>query len=201
MRRLIALSALLSAFAATFATFANAAPVDFQIVHQNITVDRAAGTAQFTIVFNQPPDFTNGPGGQADAFQYEIDANSTNLKKPFGVADVDAVIRGGEISDAQTLPVRSGAGDGGPDSGGWGPVRAVLPFQLNDSTIKFTAPLADLGDTTGEFRFRAFTTRQGAITSQAVGAVIPLPGVILPGALMLGVIAVTRRSRLMRRLV
>jgi hypothetical protein len=199
MRRLIALFAVLSGLSATAA---NADPVNFQIVHQNITVNRSAGTAQFSITFSGTPDFTARVGGQPDALQYEIDPNSTSLKRPIGMADIAAVIRGGEISaSGGGLPIRFRTGDGGPNSGGWGPIRATLPFQLSSATLKFTAPLADLGDTTGEFRFRAFTTHDGAITAQVVGAVIPLPAALAPGLMLLGVLFAVRRSRLIRGLV
>ncbi len=91
MRRLTPLFALLAIFSAGQA---HADPVDFQIVHQSITVNRSAATAQFSVTFNQPPDFTARDGGQPDAFQNEIDPSSTSLKRPIATADIAAVIRG-----------------------------------------------------------------------------------------------------------
>jgi len=197
MRRSIVVPAVLAGLTST-AAFAD--PVDFQIVQQDVNVNRATSVAQFSVTFNRPPDFVAIDHGQPDTFQYEIDADSTNLKQNFGFNEVDAVIRGGEIWEGHGIPVRDRTGNGGADAGGWGPVRALLPFELDGNTVTFTAPLADLGDSTGSFRYRAFATENGAVTAQVIGAVIPLPAAVLPGLLMLGGVGYARRLRVIQRI-
>jgi hypothetical protein len=91
--------------------------------------------------------------------------------------------------------VRERDGDGGAQAGGWGPVRALLPFELDGRTLTFSTGLSAIGDDDGKFRYRVFTTHQGAITSQAIGAVIPLPTAVWAGATMLGAIAAARKIR------
>ena len=54
--------------------------------------------------------------------------NSTDTLHHFGTSTVDAVIRGGEIWEGRGIPVREPEGFGGDNSGGWGPVTALLPF-------------------------------------------------------------------------
>ncbi len=181
---------------------ANADPVDFHIVSNSVSVDRAKNSATFTLTFDQKPDFVAVDNGQPDAFQYEIDADSTSMGRTIGFNDVDAVVRGGEIFEGKGLPVRSPSGDGGSNSGGWGPVKALLPFQTSGDSVQFTTDLGTIGDNgDGQFRYRVFTTQNGTFTGQVVGAVIPLPAAVWTGLTMLGGIGVFRQIRRLPRIL
>jgi hypothetical protein len=194
MRRSIVLSALA---ALVPAAASSAAVVDFHIASQEVTVDRSAGVAQFALTFTRAPVFVAAGG---DAFQYEIDVDSTDTGASLGLNEIDAVARGGEIWEGQGIPLRevSGAAQG-PEAGGWGPVRALFPFDLDENTIIFKAPLAVLGANKGTFRYRALAIENGATSSEIIGAVIPTPAALGPGIALLSGVMVLRATR--RRLV
>ena len=184
------------------ATAAYAAPVDFHLVAQDVSVDRATSTATFALTFDKKPNFIAMQGdGQSQAFQYEIDADTATLTRSIDFSDVDTVIRGSEIFEGHGIPIRNRDGDGGANSGGWGPVRALLPFETDGNTVKFTTDLAAIGDTDGQFRYRVFTTDNGALTGQVVGAVIPLPAPIWTGVTMLGALGAALTIRKLPRIV
>jgi hypothetical protein len=175
---------------------------DFHLVAQTVGVDTDAQTATFTLTFNRVPDFTAaaGGGGQPNAFQYEIDADTHSFDDPLDFDDLDTVIRGAEIHQGEGLPVRDRDGDGGPNSGGWGPVRALLPFELDDQTLTFTTGLSTIGDEgDGRFRYRLITIDDGALTSDTQGAVIPLPAPVWAGIVMLSALGAARALRQVRR--
>ena len=192
MRRSIVLSAALAALVPAAA--AHAEVVDFQIESQSVKVDPSEGTAGFSITFNRTPIFITKDTSASDAFQYEVDADTSSVDPSLGWADVDAIIRGGEIWRGEGLPVRFPTGLGGPDADGWGPVRAYLPFELNEKTVTFTAPLRvlDAADD-ASFRYRAITIAGGGLTSEAVGAAVPLPAAVWSGIIMLGGLAAGTR--------
>ena len=156
-----------------------------RIVDQHVTVDDAAGRAAFAVRFDAAPDlFTRDEFGRlADSFQYEIDADGP-VSRDLPVGPVEAVIRGDEISVANALRVRA-AGEGvepdpDPDAGGWGPVRAAVPFQLDGPSLSFDVPLDALGDDDGTFAYRLFTVEFGSTVDQVEGvagasAAVPLP--------------------------
>jgi hypothetical protein len=160
--------------------------VDFSVVDQSVAIDAAHQTATFTLTFDRAPDFSTDSNGQLTAFQYEIDAHHTNFETPLRFNDINAVIRGGEIFEGTGLPIRSRAGDAGLDSGGWGPVRARVPFQLVDDTLTFSTPLDDIDAPAGQFRYRLFTTQNGNMTSEVQGAAVPLPPGAWTGLILLG---------------
>lgn len=201
MRRSVIVPAVLAGLtSAALVQSARADVVDLQIVDQGVSVDRAAGSASFSLTFNRTPDFVAIDHDQPDTFQYEIDADTTDLSASFGVKQIDSVIRGGEIWEGKGLPIRETTGEGGPDAGGWGPVKTLLPFELDGTTVTFTVPLDELGDADGRFRYRAFATENGAITTQVTGAIVPLPAAVLPGLLMLGGVSVVRKMRAVRKI-
>jgi hypothetical protein len=185
MFRSIAFPVIVLSFAAT----GRAEVVDFQIISHEVSVDHAMQSATFTLEFNRAPDFA------ADAFQYEIDADTSSLDNSIGWSDIDTVIRGGEIAQGNGLPVRDREGDGGPNSGGWGPVRALLPFELDGTILTFSSGLTAIGDTDGRFRYRLFTAQDGALTGQSVTNVIPLPTALWSGVAMLGGLGILRALR------
>lgn len=173
----------------------------FQIVWHDVDISRDGRTAAFTLAFNRAPSFTVDadlmPG---EAFQYEIDADADHFDLPLSFDDIDTVVRGSEIRAGDSaLPVRERDGAGGPDSGGWGAVRALLPFELDDRTLTFTAPLSAIGDNDGRFRYRLISTEEGSLTSENWSAVVPLPMGAWPGIVMLGALAAARVLRTTRR--
>jgi hypothetical protein len=157
--------------------------------------------AEFTVTFSRAPIFVAADSSDADAFQYEIDADSTDLSRDLELNEIDAVVRGGEIWEGRGIPVRqrTGGGGEGDEAGGWGPVRALLPFDLNDKTLTFSAPLSTLGAADGTFRYRAFSIDEGGMTGRIVGAVVPTPAAIGPGLVLLGGLLILRATR--RRII
>lgn len=123
--------------------------VDYQSVEVNSTTQEAL----FTIGFNEVPDFLSVDefGAQADSFQYFIDADR-EFPVP-GAEGLDTIIRGEEIHIAGDVRVRQVSGDGGPNSGGFGPIRGSVPFNLNGSVLTFSTPLQLLGDSDGQFSY------------------------------------------------
>jgi hypothetical protein len=198
MRRTLFTPALVTGLGITVPslTTANAEPVDFQLLSHSCTVDEGAGAATFRLIFDRVPDFSATDHHQRQTFQLEIDADATNFDRPIDFSDVDAVIRGGEISRGQGIPVRDREGTPDENSGGWGPVRALIPYTVQAESLTFTVGLSAINDTDGHFRYRVFTTDNGGLTSEAVGAVVPLPLGIWTGLALLGGIGVAGRVRL-----
>jgi len=152
------------------------------IVSQSAEVDAARERALFTLEFDAAPDFhTVGEfGQQKDAFQYEIDGDGA-AEDQLTLADIDAVVRGEEIHAVDALRIRAAGPDVEPDpdplSGGWGPVRATVPFDLHETVLTFVVPLDALGDAAsdGTFSYSLVTTDFGATTSRVFGRAVPIP--------------------------
>jgi hypothetical protein len=191
-----------------------AGELDFHLVEQSVKVDNDAKTATFRLSFDREPRFFQphdggGGGDQPDAFQIEVDADHVQFDRPIQFEDIDAVVRGAEIatSDGAGIPVRyrepGAGGDGGGDddinAGGWGAVRAVVPFDIDGATLTFTAPLESLGEDDGRFRYRVFTTEQGATTSEVNAAIIPLPAAAWGGMMLFGAAGTALKLRKRRR--
>jgi len=152
------------------------------IVSQSAEVDAARERAFFTLEFDAVPDFhTVGEfGQQKDAFQYEIDGDGA-AEGELTMADIDAVVRGEEIHAVDALRIRAAGPDVEPDpdplSGGWGPVRATVPFDLHETVLTFVVPLDAFGDAAsdGAFSYSLVTTDFGATTSRVIGRAVPIP--------------------------
>jgi len=159
-----------------------AARASVVIVSQSAEVDAARERALFTLEFDAVPDFhTVGEfGQQTDAFQYEIDGDGA-AEGELTLADIDAVVRGEEIHAVDALRIRAAGPDVEPDpdplSGGWGPVRATVPFDLHETVLTFVVPLDALGDAAsdGTFSYSLVTTDFGATTSRVFGRAVPIP--------------------------
>ena len=159
-----------------------AARASVVIVSQSAQVDAARERALFTLEFDAAPDFhTVGEfGQQKDAFQYEIDGDGA-AEDELTLADIDAVVRGEEIHAVDALRIRAAGPDVEPDpdplSGGWGPVRATVPFDLHETVLTFVVPLDALGDAAsdGTFSYSLVTTDFGATTSRVFGRAVPIP--------------------------
>jgi hypothetical protein len=173
------------------------AEAGIEIVSESAAVDRDAGTVRFTLEFSGTPGFwtVDEFGRVADSFQYEIDGD---WKAPIGLLPegLDAVVRGDEIRVADALRIRDATfgvdPDPDPDAGGWGAVRAEVPFRLEDNELTFEAPLGTIGDEgDGFFAYRVFTTEFGLTLSSIESRLLPpgeepTPGPVpipLPGAL------------------
>ncbi len=173
----------------------------FQLLEQSATVDENAGTATFRLSFDHEPRFfiPDGETEQPDSFQIEIDGDHNTFDHPILFDEIDSVIRGAEIHAGEGIPVRDREGDGGGDqAGGWGPVRALVPFELDGTTLTFTTGLETIGDQDGRFRYRVITIESGSVTSEVNAAIIPVPAAMWGGIMMLGGAGVA--TRLLRRL-
>lgn len=124
--------------------------VDYQSVEVNSTTQEAL----FTIGFNEVPDFLSVDefGAQADSFQYFIDADG-EFPVPGVSEELEAIIRGEEIYIAGDVRVREISGNGGLNSGGWGPIRGSVPFSLNGSVLTFSTPWQFIDDSNGQFSY------------------------------------------------
>jgi hypothetical protein len=159
------------------------------IVQQSVRLDEAQSAARFSITFSRSPDFVtmDSDGRRADSFQYEIAPGFTSISQT-SLDDIRAIVRGDEIGP-RLLPIRAGISNGSdpsPASGGWGHVRASVPFMLQGDTLSFLAPLADLDAGDGVFAYRVFTTQFGETTSLVSGSsAVSLPPAVWVGGGML----------------
>ena len=182
------------------AVLAPAARADFTLVSQDLTINRQAATAAFALTFNQAPDFKSvaADGAPADSFQVEFyGAVDPVTSLP---DDLTAVVRGDEIAAAHALRVRAPTGDGGPGSGGWGPVVGTVPFQTFGDTVSFVIPTADLGYAGGAWQASAYSLSAGALTAQQSVSSIPTPPAFWSGLVGLVSVAVWQwRQSIVRR--
>jgi hypothetical protein len=147
------------------------------------TVDMGAGTVNFQVAYNGTPDFftVDSLGRHADAFQFWIGDT-----RPLSFPPIVSIIRGGEIYLGGGIPIRDIVGHDSPPeiTGGWGPVRGMVPFTLSNNLLDFTVTLAVL-NVTGQFSY--YFLGFGATTQQfysygsgiAVEGLAPVP---LPAA-------------------
>jgi hypothetical protein len=170
---------------------------DFHLVDQSVLVDTTAGTATFRLDFGHEPRFfvPEGATEQPDGFQIEVDGDHNTFDHPIQFEEIDSVVRGAEIFGGDEIPVRDPQGDGGATAGGWGPVRATLPFELQGSTLTFTTGLDTIGDQDGKFRYRIITTENGSLVSEVNAAIIPVPIALWGGMMMLGGAGVVHKLR------
>ncbi len=160
--RRIVLALLLGLGALGTATDPVGASTGVRAVGWSSTVDTGAGTVSFAIEFDGPPDFfaTDQFGRAQDSFQLSVGPT---------------LIRGGEIARLGLIPIRCETADPCPDpldpqpdsfSGGWGPVRAVVPYTLVGNVVRFNADLDDLlvGPS---FPYSLLTTNYGATSTFA----------------------------------
>ena len=154
---------------------AAAAQGEFQISSESAKYNAATDSVTFRIVFSEVPDFitTDEYGRQADSFQYFIVGDPT-LPYP---ENYDSIIRGDEIDvAARLLPIRNAYPQddtGLPESGGWGTIRAWVPFTLHGRVLMFSAPLAAISDQTGasSVSYELQTYMFGALTDWVEGSI------------------------------
>ncbi len=178
------------AAALTVVAAAPAAKADFTLVSQNLTINRHDNIADFSLTFNQAPDFGNldSLGRPNNSFQYNFDGDfqpeSTNPTH-----DWTAIIRGDEIHFGDGIRIRQADGDGGSNSGGWGPVITSVPMHLIGNNVSFSVPTADLGYTGGSYRYDVFSLHHGSQTGDQNVTVVPLPSAFYSGLLGLTLVA------------
>ena len=63
----------------------------------------------------------------------------------------------------------------GPEAGGWGPVVAAVPFEMNGTTLSFQVPWKDLREKQAAFSWSVISTETGAQTTYFTGTSVPLP--------------------------
>jgi hypothetical protein len=190
-RRLRAIAILLACFATLSWTSAVEAargqseppPEALVVVSESVVVDAATEQVTFTMEFNRPPDFSTVDeyGRRADSFQYYILGDSS-LPYP---ENYDAIIRGDELDLRRgVLPIRSATpADPDPVSGGWGAVRAEVPYVLDGTVLTFSASLGAISEHSpgGHFSYELLIVHYGSGTQflQKDSVVIP----VLPTAI------------------
>lgn len=166
------IAALLACFATLGVTIAvetapgqsDSPPEALVVLSESVVVDAAIEQVTFTLEFNRPPDFATMDefGRRADSFQYYIVGDS-GLPYP---ENYDAIIRGDELDiGGGVLPIRSATPtDPDPASGGWGAVRAEVPYRLDGAVLTFSASLDTISDhsSDGHFSYELLTVRYGA---------------------------------------
>lgn len=147
-----------------------------QVIAELAVYDPQSGNVEFTVEFDQRPDFRSVDefGRPADSFQYFIVGDET-----LGYPDrFDAIIRGVELElKSRLLPIRAATPpDPAPEAGGWGATRAIAPYELHGRTLTFSVALDDLTDhsTDGRFTYILETYRYGTlVTSIESESVVP----------------------------
>lgn len=168
------------------------------ILAQDVLVDVLDQRVRFTLILNHAPDLAtvDAFGRHAESFQYEINPTCTDNIDACPLEDIRAVMRGDEAGAGKLLPIREGFGKGSdpdPASGGWGPVKAGVPFTQQGGRVTFTTDFTVLDTTDGVFAYRVFTTEFGSTDSLIDGVarpeLIPLPAALPVGIVMLGAFA------------
>jgi hypothetical protein len=180
-----------------YLTIGSTARADFLLDSQNLTINQQ--TADFSLTFNQSPDFStlDGAGHPVDSFQINFEGNYNPASHASLLNGVTGVVRGDEIHIAGTLPIRSAIGNGGPNSGGWGPVVGTVPFSLIGDTISFSVPTSDLGYTGRSYAYQAISLADGAQTASHTVTMVPTPAAFPAG--VAGLIVVAGASFIIRR--
>jgi hypothetical protein len=176
---------------------------DFELVSSDLTVNKSAGLIDFSLTFNQAPVFGNvGPGRvPAESFQVNFVGNPVLGSSPARDTDLTAVIRGDEIHIGNDVRVRQPTGNGGLDSGGWGPVTAAVPYNLSNNTVSFSIPATALGWTGGQYSASIYSLNYGTLTAAQTVQLIPTPSGAIGGGVGLCLVAVlvTVQKRRARR--
>jgi hypothetical protein len=129
---------------------------------------------RFEVPFDHIPDFltVDQAGRTEDSFQYYIAYDPTQ-RADSGTVE-GAVVRGDEIHVAGALRIRNALPSStDPTSGGWGTVRATVPFEMRfnrdgSAVLSFVASWSDLG-ISGSFAWVLDTFHFGAAVRSLKG--------------------------------
>ncbi|BAY75440.1 hypothetical protein NIES25_18850 [Nostoc linckia NIES-25] len=159
----------------------------------------------FTINFNRVPDFFSVDefGRQADSFQYYIERDEklpvVGEVSPF-YPNLESIIRGEEINVAGDVRIRNvfSVGPAEPNSGGWGSIRGSVPYTLDGTLLKFSAPLELVSDSDGLFSYELalfeFGSTSFTIENKSIVTSVPEPNFVL-GGLTCGVLSLALRLK------
>lgn len=165
--------ALLALVGAVCLFLAARSQAEFHIVSHSIEPDSVAQSTKFESTFSEPPDFTQDEFGRAArTFQWYY---NPNLGRDLFDDPDSLVFRAPETADLTEIRIRETQGPDEPLSGGWGPIVASVPFEIDGSTVRFTVDWATLGETDSEFEYQLDTFVNGATTDSVPVAAIPLP--------------------------
>ena len=116
-------------------------------------------TYVFEIEFNMVPDFytLDDADRPEHSFQHEI-----SYDWPYSYTTFNVLTRGSEIHIDGDVRIRDREGPSDPDSGGWGPIRGSVPYELEGTTIRFSVPASMIGDTDGHIYYRLIVCTYGA---------------------------------------
>ncbi len=167
------------------------------MISQKVQVDQSDQQVHFTLVFDHTPDFQtfDSFGRPEDSFQYEIIPNTGKQFSSLSFGDIRTVIRGDEIGSGNVLPIRNGLQNGSDPSfasGGWGFIRATVPFQLQGDQLSFGASFNQLDTPSGLFSYRVFTTNFGSTVSITESVSVPTPPVLPISLVVLGLLGAVR---------
>jgi hypothetical protein len=152
-----------------------------KIVSHTVLSNPAEASVSFNVLFDESVDlFAVDIGSrQADEFQFYIDPEGVPIPGPaVQPPGVDIIIRGGEIHIDGDIRIRDRSGQGGPGSGGWGPIRGAVPFELSEDSrsLSFTAGFELLGETDGDFTYALQTLEFGETSDIVFGrSAVPEP--------------------------
>jgi hypothetical protein len=132
------------------------------------------GPIRFEVPFDHIPDFVtvDQTGRTKDSFEYYISYDPTQDADSGTVQG--AIVRGDEIHVASALRIRNALPSStDPTSGGWGTVRATVPFEMRfnrdgSAVLSFVASWSDLG-ISGSFAWALDTFHFGAAVGSLKG--------------------------------
>lgn len=168
---------------------------------ESAVVNLDAQEVLFTINFNRVPDFftVDEFDRPADSFQYFIDPSGELpiFRPPSAYSHLSSIIRGSEIYVAGDVRIRDvfSVGPSEPNSSGWGNIRGSVPYTLDGTVLKFSAPLQLIGDSDGLFSYRLELYQFGRwnnLTNENKSTIASVPepnfalGVLTFGALSVG---------------
>ena len=170
-RRSFCAAAVLAGIATTAGV--REARAGFEIVKPTVWVDRTRQQAHFQLRFNRPPDFQTVDefGRPMNSFQFFVNPDWSgdpgNLQLDYGPGR--DVLRGDEIHLAGQIRIRDGmpSDTTGPEAGGWGPMVAAVPYQMEGTTLSFQVPWK-------EMREKGPAISWSVISTEAVCKPLPL---------------------------